>query len=188
MVASPSKYMLYNDCLQGLLDCTVNEGDGEKYVGIAKSFTYLSKDSEWGYLFKTQEKLARLLAVKYELGVKTRNAYLAQDKAALQTLIDKEYKQVLKRLDEFYTAFEAQWYAENKAYGFEVQDLRLGGLKQRITHIQKILQAYVAGKIDKVEELEEGVLNVFCDETANGKGLDCRGHRQSFSANILTHQ
>ena len=187
VVAAPSKYMLYNDCLQGLLDCTVKEGDAEKYVGIARKLNACTKHEEWGYLFKTQEKLAKFLAIKYDLGVKTRKAYEAKDKQALQALIDNEYKQVLKRLDDFYSAFEEQWYHDNKAYGFEVQDLRLGGLKQRITHIRKILSDYVSGKIDKVEELEEGVLNVHCDENGNGKGLDVRGHRHMFSANVLSH-
>ena len=187
VVAAPSKYMLYNDCLQGLLDCTVNEGDAEKYIGIARKLNACTKNEEWGYLFKTQEKLAKLLAVKYDLGVKTRKAYEAKDKQALQSLIDNEYKQALKRLDEFYSAFEEQWYRDNKAYGFEVQDLRLGGLKQRITHIRKILSDYVSGKIDVVEELEEGVLNVHCDDKGNGKGLDVRGHRHMFSANVLSH-
>ena len=79
VVASPSKYMLYNDCLQGLLDCTVNEGDAEKYAGIATLLNRVSKNEEWGYLFKTQEKLAKLLAVKYDLGVKTRKAYAEKD-------------------------------------------------------------------------------------------------------------
>ena len=49
-IRNPSKYMLYNDCLQGLLDCTVNDGDAEKYVGIARSFNRLAKHKEWGYL------------------------------------------------------------------------------------------------------------------------------------------
>ncbi len=187
VVAAPSKYMLYNDCLQGLMDCTVKECDAEKYVGIARKLNACTKNEEWGYLFKTQEKLARLLAVKYDLGVKTRKAYQANDKQALRSLIENEYKQVLKRLEEFYTAFEEHWYLENKAYGFEVQDLRLGGLKQRITHIRKILTDYISGKTDKVEELEEGVLNVFCDESINGKGVDIRGHRHMFSANVLSH-
>ena len=187
VVADPSKYMLYNDCLQGLLDCTVREGDAEKYVGIARKLRACAKNEKWGYLFKTQEKLAKLLAVKYDLGVKTRRAYQANDKQALQALVDNEYKQVLKRLDEFYVSFEEQWYRDNKAYGFEVQDLRLGGLKQRITHIRKILTDYINGKTERVEELEEGVLSVVCDENANGKGLDFRSHKQSVSANVLSH-
>ena len=187
VVAAPSKYMLYNDCLQGLMDCTVKEGDAEKYVGIARKLNTCTKNEEWGYLFKTQEKLAKLLAVKYELGVKTRKAYKTKDKQTIQSLINNEYKQVLKRLDEFYNAFEAQWYQENKAYGFEIQDLRLGGLKQRITHIRKMLTDYVNGKTDKLEELEESVLNVLCDENANGKGVDIRGYRHLFSANVLSH-
>ena len=188
VVVSPSKYMLYNDCLQGLLDCTVNEGDGEKYVGIENALKDVAKHKEWGYLFKTQEKLAKFLAVKYELGVKTRAAYLAKDKAALQALVDGEYKQAITRLQAFSAAFEKQWYMENKAHGFEVQDLRLGGLRQRLCHIRRILKDYLCGKIDCIEELEEGVLNVICDESANGKALDFRGHKQAFSANVLSHQ
>ncbi len=187
VVAAPSKYMLYNDCLQGLMDCTVNEGDAEKYLGIARKLNACTKNEEWGYLFKTQEKLAKFLAIKYDLGVKTRKAYQAKDKQALQALIDNEYKQALKRLEEYYWAFEAQWNHDNKAYGFEVQDLRLGGLKQRITHSGKLLTDYVSGKIDRLEELEEDVLNVFCDENINGKGVDIRGHRHMFSANVLSH-
>jgi len=186
-VVSPSKYMLYNDCLQGLMDCTVRDGDAQKYVGIARKLNACARESEWGYLFKTQAILARLLAVKYELGVKTRKAYQDGDKAALRSLIDNDYKQTLKRLDEFYSAFETQWYAENKAYGFEIQDLRLGGLKHRIAHAKRILTDYVNGKTDRIEELEEGVLNIFCKEELNGKTLDFRGHRFIVSANIVTH-
>ena len=69
-----------------------------------------------------------------------------------------------------------------------MQDLRLGGLKRRLCHIRRILKDYLCGKIDCIEELEEGVLNVICDESANGKALDFRGHKQAFSANVLSHQ
>ena len=37
----------------------------------------------------------------------------------------KDYEQMIERAKEFYRAFRKQWYAENKANGFEVQDIRL---------------------------------------------------------------
>ena len=187
IVVSPSKYMLYNDCLQGLMDCTVKDGDAENYRRNSLLFVHLSKDKEWGYLFETQRRLANLLSIKYDLGVRTRNAYKSNDKEALRLLVDKDYKLLIKLLDEYYWAFRDQWFLENKSYGFEIQDLRLGGLKQRIVHTRKILNDYVCGKIDAVEELEDEVLSVVCSENENGKSLDYRGHRRVVSANVYSH-
>lgn len=169
--AQVSKYMLYNDCLQGLFDCTVNLPDGEKYKSIALRLSRLAKNKEWGYIFKTQAALARLLHVKYGLGVKTREAYLAGDREGLERLVNKDYNLLIKRIEDFYEAFRAQWFAENKAYGFEVQDYRLGGLKGRVTHCKRILQDYLDGKTVNVEELEEAVLNVICSPQADGKAI-----------------
>lgn len=171
ILVQPSKYMLYNDCLQGMFDCTVNMPDGEKYKSIALRLSRLSTNKEWGYLFKTQAMLARLLYVKYSIGVKTRNAYLAGDKETLKHLINNDYKSMIKHLNSFYEAFRYQWFEENKAYGFEIQDYRLGGLKGRILHCKRMLQDYIEGKAIKVEELEEGILNVICTPEADGKSI-----------------
>lgn len=171
ILVQPSKYMLYNDCLQGLFDCTVNLPDGEKYKSIALRLSTLAKHEEWGYLFKAQAELARLLYVKYGLGVKTRNAYMQNDKKQLQNLVKNDYNLLIKRIDGFYEAFRTQWFKENKAYGFEVQDYRLGGLKGRVLHCKRMLQDYLDGKTMRVEELEEGILSVICTPQADGKSI-----------------
>lgn len=169
--AQITKYMFYNDPFQGLFDCTVNLEDGKKFKGIALRFARLAKHQEWGYIFDTQAKLAKLLEVKYSIGVRTRNAYLAGDKATLQQLVDKDYKLIIKRLDDFYNAFRTQWQKENKAYGFEVQDHRIGGVRARVLHCKRTLQEYLDGKIERIEELEDPVLNVLCDPNADGKSI-----------------
>ena len=170
-LVQPSRYMLYNDCLQGLFDCTVRLSDGETYKRIARRLSRLSENREWGYLFQTQAELARLLSVKYGIGVKTREAYLKGDKVKLLSLLKNEYPLILKYLDRFYKAFRVQWFAENKAYGFEVQDYRLGGLKGRVKHCKQILQDFLDGKTANVEELEDEVLNVICAPQADGKSI-----------------
>ena len=42
-----------------------------------------------------------------------------------------------------------------KPQGFDVQDIRLGGLLQRIAHCQKRLDSYLRGAIMNLPELEE---------------------------------
>lgn len=48
---------------------------------------------------------------------------------------------------------------ENKPHGFDVQDIRLGGVIQRVKSCMERLQQYINGAIDVIEELEEPVLN-----------------------------
>lgn len=185
-LVQPSKYMLYNDCLQGLCDCTVKKGDGDKYKSFSLRLSRLVKNEEWGYLFQTQATLSRLLYVKYELGVKTREAYLSGDKESLERLVKTDYKSLIKYVDEFYKALKTQWFKECKAFGFEIQDYRLGGLKQRILHCMQILQDYLNGNTEAIEELDEEVLNVLCNDGSNGQGIDFRSFKQIISAGVLS--
>ena len=50
---------------------------------------------------------------------------------------------------------------ERKTFGFEVQDIRIGGLLQRIKRCKRTLENYLDGKIDKIEELEQEILPPF---------------------------
>ena len=47
---------------------------------------------------------------------------------------------------------------EKKPFGFEVQDIRLGGVIQRLKHCKKTIEKYLAGEIDKIDELEQEIL------------------------------
>lgn len=185
-LVQPSKYMVYNDCLQGIFDGTVNLSDGDKYKTIASGLSRLAKSKEFGYIYATQAELARFLSVKYGIGVKTRAAYLSGDREKIRQLIGHDYKLLLKYLDRFYKAFRDQWFAENKSYGFEVQDYRLGGLKQRILHCRLILQEYADGKREKIEELEENVLSAICAPDSDGKSIWFPNEfKKMFTANVV---
>ena len=69
------------------------------------------------------------------------------------------------KISAFYEAYKTQWYKENKGIGFEVQDARIGGLKQRVLHCKEMLMNYESGVIDRIDELEEELL----DFEGNGK-------------------
>ena len=152
--ANSSKYLLYNDLLIGTFDSVVNKEVATHYASVAKDMQQLSKTSSYGYLFKTQEMLSRLLSLKSDLGLRIRGAYKAEDKAALEKIAREDLPTLLLYVDDFYHAFEQQWHLENKSFGFEVQCVRIGGLKQRIDYVKDILERYLANEVTQIDELE----------------------------------
>ncbi len=169
------KHMLYNDPFNGIFDSVVKEGVDEEYKELAKKFEKAAKKSlRYGYIFASHAALCRLLSVKYSLGVRTRKAYEKRDKEELFR-IAADYKKAEKFLRIFHAAFEKLWYNENKPHGFDVQDLRLGGLKQRLVSCRARLLSYVNGEIDSIPELDEKLLCWF------GDGNDFRAGTPSFN-------
>lgn len=163
----PEKYLLYNDCFMGLFDSLIREDFAEKYALEAEKLHLLSAHPRFGRIFKTAEKLCAVHAIKCDLGVRTRNAYAKQDKDAMKELL-RDYDKLLTVLEDFYEAFEEQWMWENKPHGFDVQDIRIGGVIRRVKHCRNRVEQYVQGKITRIEELEEPLLDVLCREQDNG--------------------
>ena len=156
---NPSKYMLYSDCFNGFLDLTVKSGGGRVFEENARTMSALAKKSrKYGYVFDTAAKICDVMAIKYELGVKTRAAYQSGDKDELRRLANNDYAKVIKLINIFAKAFEKQWMLDNKPYGFDVQDMRIGALVRRIDSCRRRLLDYANGKTDRIEELEEKLL------------------------------
>lgn len=172
---NPSKYMLFSDYFNGFLDVTVVGGEGEKYRNLAKKLLEVAKKSrKFGYLFKSAARLCEVLEVKFELGVKTRDAYKRGDKEMLHHLATNDYKEVEKRIKAYALAFEYQWLYENHPSGFDVQDRRLGAIIQRTASCRRRLLDYVNGRIHSIPELEEELLpfkgkekeSVYCNKSS----------------------
>ncbi len=163
-IVNPEKYLLYNDCFTGLLDSTVAGQENTQYSVCAEQFKRMTDDEEWGYLFTAAQTLCEVLSIKAELGVNTRKIYAAKNRSALKELIT-DYQELQEKLEVFYESYRTQWFTENKPHGFDVQDIRLGGLMMRIRSCRERLQMFLDGKIDVIEELEEKQL----DFSGNGE-------------------
>ena len=184
---SPCKYMLYSDVFSGFLDYTVSKGAGEIYKKYGEELSLVAKKTrKYGYIFKNLSVLCNVLEIKYELGVKTRQAYKNGDKAELERLARQEYKELIKRIKAFHGTLEKQWMAENKGYGFEIHSARLGGLCQRIESCSKRILSYINGKIEKIEELQEEILPVPGYDAPKGEAIDYGHYGRIVSAGVLT--
>ena len=184
-IVNSEKYLLYNDPFLGLLDSTLAGGEGEAFAQCARALEAVREPGPWAYLFDAQRMLCRVLEYKAELGARTRAAYQAGDRAALAALVSS-YQTVEDRLAAFYESFCRQWEQDSKRCGFEVQDIRLGGLRQRMEHCRRLLEDYLAGGTDSIEELETPAL----DFRGNGdaferKPLLFNSWRESATANVL---
>lgn len=158
--ANYSKNRLYNDPFLGIADKNT-EHPVDTAIFAQKAAKLRTAEKEAGTLsclFATQATLCEALAVKFDLGEKTRAAYERDDKEALRALAENEYTVFCEKLEAFYEAFRKQWYALNKPQGFEVHDARLGGLMLRTKNCRRLLLDYCNGITNTVPELEEEVL------------------------------
>ena len=157
-VQNPCKSLFYSDPFMGILDNLVSQERAIPFTDYALQLKKAAKRvGKYDYLFDTLSKLCSVLEIKAELGVRTRRAYQAEDKKTL-TRICKEFAEVERRIAIFHTAFLDLWNRENKPQGWEVHDLRLGGLERRVKTCREKLQKYLKGKITVIEELEEEIL------------------------------
>lgn len=159
MPINQSKYQLYNDCFLGKLDTMVAPYDAANYAKYAEQIGEAAERAgEYKYVFDTLAALCSVLAVKADIGIRSRKVYRSGDKAALDALI-ADFHEMIARTEHFYACHRVQWDMENKPHGYEVQDIRLGGLIARMRHCCRRLEDYRDGKLERIMELEDDVLD-----------------------------
>ena len=175
------KIMLYNDPLLGIYDGIAQKikNGSEYYADCSKKLKSIKSDS-FGYLFETLSALCDLLEIKFSLGADIRSAYKSKDKARLKELIFSA-ESAAERLEIFHKKFRTQWKTECKSNGFEVQDIRLGGLRSRLLRCAEVLRDYCSGKTERIEEFEEDLLGFDCPEYYNNSWMKIA------TANVLSH-
>lgn len=171
---NPSKYLLYQDVLLGLFDKQI-EGLGMtqyyeiltkkldeaiSHASFGKKMSQMQQENK-GYrryaansLFGYYRTLASVLSKKAELGIRAYQAYHAGNKRELFKIcevLSECREQCLKLKDQR----EALWFMECKPNGFEVMDIRLGGLITRLESAQKRIRGFLMEKWDTLPELEE---------------------------------
>lgn len=158
-IGTGAKEMLYSDYFCGRMHEYISDSGEERaaFSRYAEKFDEAAAESG-GYkeMFRFYGDLCRALAVKYDLGRRTRKFYRAGDTAALRALLP-EYDEAEKRLEKLLRSFEEMWFRFNKPHGFEVHEMRIGGVIARTKSCRRRLAAYLAGG-ERIPELEEDFL------------------------------
>lgn len=158
---NPSKYLLFNDPFLGIYDFTVCEDLAKRYEESAHVLKMSVNGRTYDYLFDMHKKLLDVLTCKADLGARIRRAYQKNDRNELQRIVEQDFSYIHQALQLFGDAFRRVWLCENKPFGLEVQEQRLGGLMYRMKTCEERLKAYLAGEADAIEELEETSLTKY---------------------------
>lgn len=164
-LTNPNKYLLFQDALLGLFDRHIPENTAAGYGILNKKAEVIAaKEGPCRYLFKTAAALYGALELKAELGKNLKAAYDNGNKEFLKNAALNIIPELIRRTEEFHHCLMRQWMHENKPFGFEVQELRIGGMIQRLKTTAERLQMYLNGELADIPELEEKRLPFGCSE------------------------
>jgi hypothetical protein len=167
------KFLLYNDVLIGTFDSIVKDETRKAYKDKRNQLVAVAEtDTRYSYLFQTLSSLCHLLEEKADLGVEIKKSYDKKDFDKLREIAESKIPEVLKRLDQFIRDFRYQWHKENKSFGFEIQLIRLGGLKERLYYAKEQILLWTEGGIERIDELEEERLPFAYFEQDDGSRLN----------------
>ena len=173
-----SRALLYNDPLLGLVDAQIAPLNTLGYYqALTQRMNGVScGKKEFEPAFEVIRLLTALLENKADFGVRLKAAYDEKNLAALAALYS-ETETIIEKIHALRKAHRTAWMKYNKSFGWEVHDIRYGGLIMRFDTVRDVLLDYLAGNITKIDELEQPRLR-----------FDCREDGQPFGGNFLWNQ
>ena len=153
--ANPSRYIFFENILTGKLSAHIPAGSAAHFAREgARIRECAERAGDHRYIYDTLAALCDVLAVKAELSAELYEAYRRNDRALLSEIAGERIERLCALVEDFRVIFRAQWMRENKSFGFDVMDIRIGGLLSQLETAQYLLGEYLDGRIDKIEELE----------------------------------
>ncbi len=154
---NPCKYLFWQDILAGLFDKNI-EGlsMSDHYEDTRRKMeSYSLNNGEFNFVFAFLEKVCSVLAVKSELGLELKDAYMRGDAAELRRLAKYILPELGRRVADLRLYHRKLWMETNKPLGWEIMDLRYGQVLMRIDTATARINDYLSGNIDRIEELEQ---------------------------------
>lgn len=155
--ANCDKFLLYQDPLLQLYETDMKGVDmSGHYSRLAQEYAVYRDASQepLSGMFYFYTLLAQLLSLKCSWHERLGQAVRGKDKDGLKELLDM-IPQILSSLDALSTHWHRQWMAQNKPFGYEIIDLRLGGLRSRFLTAGSRLEELREGRVDDIPEVTE---------------------------------
>ncbi|MDF2720582.1 MAG: glycoside hydrolase [Paenibacillus sp.] len=188
--SNPSKFLLYQDILLGLFDKQIEGLDiADHYARLEQSIrSKRSPEAALDYVFDVPEKLCAVLKRKSEIGIALKRAYDTRDTAALRHIAQDVLPAIAAAVGELRQAHRAQWLKQFKPFGWEVLDIRYGGVMNRLDTAALRLLDYVEGRVSRLEELEQERLVYSSANRFNHRGVGwCSFYYRMASPNVFYH-
>ncbi len=151
-----SKFLLYQDPIVPLYDDDLKGVDTQNhYAQLELDYRrYQQENPEYDLLLGFYAQLARTLKYKcaFHLRAGTCIREGNRDSAALCAALAWATGQELEKLRQLWRDV---WYHYNRIYGFEILDVRIGGVAARMESAARLMEDFADGRIDTIEPLAE---------------------------------
>jgi N-acetyl-beta-hexosaminidase len=154
--SNPSKFLLWQEILMGLFDKHIEGHDISGHYNNLEEIikNYRDERNELDFIFEVPQKLCAVLKIKSDIGIKIKNLYDNGDKSGLSQVAEVDLRELYEKVNEMRITHRDQWFDIYKPSGWEIIDIRYGGLLARIDSAVKRLTDYVVGDVQRIEEIE----------------------------------
>ncbi len=185
---NPSKYLLWQDILMGLFDKHIDGLDlSQHYEKLElKMRGYKEQYKENRIIFEVPEKLCSVLIIKGDIGIRIKLAWDKKDLATLKHIAENDLHCLYNNIEELRKAHRNQWMETYKPFGWEVLDIRYGGLLARVESAKQRLSDYLEKNIDTIEELEQERLEFPINyESENSRLAYCNKYQRIVTTGVF---
>jgi hypothetical protein len=107
------------------------------------------------FIFEFLGKVCSVLSVKSEIGLKIKKAYDEKNTEVLKYIANTDLSEISRRVEDLRRYHLKLWMETNKPFGWEILDIRYGGVLARINTTVSRIYDYLDGRISSIDELEE---------------------------------
>lgn len=150
------KFMLYQDPLVQLFEADTQGYAMAEHFGslVTRYARYAVENPEYGLLFDFYTALANALALKCVWHEQAGNAVRSRNREQAAALADG-IPATVEALNTLRVVWRKLWETTNKPNGFEIIEVRLGGVAARMTTAGEKMRAFALGETETIPELEE---------------------------------
>lgn len=153
------KFMLYQDPLIQLFEAdTAGYAMAEHFGSLVTRYArYALENPDYALLFDFYTALANALALKSVWHEQAGDAVRSRNREQAAALADG-IPATVEALDTLRVVWRRLWESTNKPNGFEIIEVRMGGIAARMATAGEKMRAFALGQVDTIPELEEQAL------------------------------
>ena len=146
-----------------MFDYHIQVLDTVSYYGeLAKRLESCVKTSPaYQGFFTYYQLLAEILSEKADLGIRIKHAYEQKDLSTLDRICEEVIPRLTKKMWNMKLLREQLWMRDAKPFGYELLDIKLGGVITRLESNRRRIRSYLDGNVPVLEELEQPRLPYF---------------------------
>lgn len=151
------KTLLWMDPVAGVADYNLYENNmSGHYAEMKEKFKeYKDRKDPFERFYDFYMKLFDVMSIKCYIAERLKKAYEDDDRAVLKKAAEELFPQLKEKVETLRFCHRDLWYATYNPFGYEVLDVRYGGLSARCDSAIYRIKNYLEGKVEFLREFEE---------------------------------